>query len=219
MGANVLILDDAFQHRDVMRDINIVLIDAARPFGNGFLLPAGPLREPLSVLERADIIIAVGTADHYGSKSFDLTEFENKIRPFNRYAPVFYAIRKPTALCRGGAGSVYSPGHLKGKKICAFSGIANPAAFKKTLMFLDADVVRFIAFPDHHHYNNTDVKQLQDAFDHAGAEFMVTTEKDAVKLDQFPFFLNGLLILTIEMDILPSRDALERLIILKLHTP
>jgi tetraacyldisaccharide 4'-kinase len=86
-------------------------------------------------------------------------------------------------------------------------------------MFLGADVVRFIAFPDHHHYNSNDVKQLQDAFDRAGAEFMVTTEKDAVKLDQFPFFLNGLLILTIEMDILPSRDALERLIILKLQTP
>jgi tetraacyldisaccharide-1-P 4'-kinase len=63
------------------------------------------------------------------------------------------------------------------------------------------------------------VKQLQDAFDRAGAEFTVTTEKDAIKLDQFPFFLNGLLMLTIEMDILPSRDALERLIILKLQTP
>ena len=219
MGANVLILDDAFQHRDVMRDINIVLIDAARPFGNGFLLPAGPLREPLSALERADIIIAVGTADHYGSKSFDRTEFENKIRPFNRYAPVFYAIRKPTALRQGGAGPVYPPGDLKGKKICAFSGIANPAAFKKTLMFLGADVVRFIAFTDHHHYNSTDVKQLQDAFDRTGAEFMVTTEKDAIKLDPFPFFLNGLLILTIEMDILSAREAFEALLLGKLQIP
>jgi tetraacyldisaccharide 4'-kinase len=217
MGANVLILDDAFQHRDVMRDINIVLIDAARPFGNGFLLPAGPLREPLSALERADIIIAMGTADHYGSKSFDLTEFQNKIRPFNKYAPVFYAIRKPTALRKGGAGSVYPPGDLKGKKICAFSGIANPAAFKKTLMFLDADVVRFIAFTDHHPYNNTDVKQLQDAFDRAGAEFMVTTEKDVIKLDPFPFFLKDLLILTIEMDILSAREAFETLLLGKLQ--
>jgi tetraacyldisaccharide-1-P 4'-kinase len=61
------------------------------------------------------------------------------------------------------------------------------------------------------------VKKLQDAFDRAGAEFMVTTEKDAIKLDQFPFFLNGLLMLTIEMDILSAREAFETLLLGKLQ--
>jgi tetraacyldisaccharide 4'-kinase len=210
LNADVLILDDGFQHRHLFRDIDIVLLNAANPFGNGNLLPAGPLREPSSALKRADIIIATGTYD-------DVTTSRTPMLPDGVHAPVFKCYYQPRSLLRGNPETAFPPELVRGKKICAFAGIGNPMAFEKTLAALGADVAVFIPFPDHHRYTEQDVGLIDEQARQCRAEMIVTTEKDKVKLERFDVFLSGIYALRVEMEFLSGREDFERLILEKLN--
>ena len=212
LNADVLILDDGFQHRQLARDIDIVLLHAANPFGNGRLLPAGPLREPVSVLKRADIIIETGTYD-------DVAAHASIVLPVGVRAPAFRCYYKPRSLLQGGRDAVLPLEIIRGKKICAFAGIGNPGTFKKTLAALGTDLAVFIAFPDHHRYTQADVSLISERARQCGAEMIVTTEKDRIKLEAFDVFLNGVCALRIEMDFLSAREDFEKLILEKLKNP
>jgi tetraacyldisaccharide 4'-kinase len=195
-GADVLVLDDAFQHRRLHRDIDIVLVDAGRPFGNGFLLPRGPLREPAGALRRADLIVRIGLAEQ-GVPADPIVALD--VGP----AEIFSGRREPRDLY-GADGSSLPLAALRGKRIAAFAGIASPDAFRKMLERLRAQVVRFLAFPDHHPYRNEDVAGIRRAAVEAGAEAIVTTEKDGVRLEAFPGFLSELKQLRIAITMSPS---------------
>jgi tetraacyldisaccharide 4'-kinase len=210
LGADVLILDDGFQHRQIARNIDIVLLDSANPFGNGLLFPAGPLREPLSALKRADIIIATGTYD-------DVATPRPMMLPDGVQAPVFKSYYQPRNLLHGARETAFPPELVKGKKICAFAGIGNPLAFEKTLAALGADVAVFIPFPDHHRYTEQDVGLIDEKARQCRAEMIVTTEKDKVKLERFDVFLSGIYALRIEMEFLSAREDFERLLLEKLN--
>lgn len=212
LHADVLILDDGFQHRQLARDIDIVLLHAANPFGNGRLLPAGPLREPISALKRADIIIETGTYD-------DLAAHTSIALPVDVRTPAFRCYYKPRSLLRGGRDTVFPLEIIKGKKICAFAGIGNPGTFKKTLAALGAALAVFIAFPDHHRYTRADVSLISERARQCGAEMIVTTEKDRIKMEAFDIFLNGVYALRIEMDFLSAREDFEKLILEKFKNP
>ena len=199
-GIDVLILDDAFQHRQIHRDINILLMDARRPAGNGRILPAGPLREPVSAVHRADIIVMTG-----GNKEA-LPLQTSAVSPsgtvMSQNIPLFRGLHRPLGFISGEKTDDVLPcDHIRGKRICAFAGIGSPEAFRNTLAGLGGHIVSFLAFPDHHHYTRQDVYAINEAAGRGAAELIVTTEKDGVKLDAYPDFKGAVLMLRIAMDI------------------
>jgi len=192
-GANVLILDDAFQHRSLRRSLDVVLIDAARPFGNGSMLPRGPLREKPEGLRRAHVIIRTGAE-------------ENAMEPTPGLfgLPCFRGYRRAEALVGAGTGQVFPVEDIRGRKGCAFAGIGRPDSFRESLAGLGAQVVSFRPFDDHHPYGPGDLDDLLRLAAASGAGLIVTTEKDAVRLADFPDFLAELFFLRIGMEITPA---------------
>jgi tetraacyldisaccharide 4'-kinase len=196
-GADALILDDAFQHRSLFRDIDILLLDAARPFGNGFLLPRGPLREPPTSLHRADILLRTGDAEN-----------EEPLREAAS-VPSFRAIHKPQGIVAGGTNRIETVEALRGQKVLAFAGIGSPESFRRSLAGLGAAVVGFQAFPDHHPYDLSDIEYLRRLAEKSGAARIVTTEKDGIRLADFPDFLTELFLLRVAMEITPAGQFSE----------
>ena len=212
-GANVLILDDAFQHRSLMRDIDIVLLDEQRPLGNGFVLPRGELREPPRALRRADIVLLTGSEK--GDSPVDIDSPNDQHRKSGSYLsdkPMFRAYRKPRDFIKGITKAVYPLDYIKGKKIVAFAGIADPDAFRRTIMSIGGQIVGFIPFPDHHSYRSDDIAAIREAISDASADIVITTGKDGIKLIDFPELLHDVFILRIDMAILPAGGSFESLI-------
>jgi tetraacyldisaccharide 4'-kinase len=210
-NVDVIILDDAFQHRSLERDLDIVLLDGERPFGNGFMLPRGTLREPKEALQRAHVVVVAGNDNDKGAKGD-----HSPVRAYTD-APLFFAARKPKAVIDGKNGEERPPEYLKGKKICAFSGIAHPESFRETLQSLGGTIVAFIPFPDHHVYGKKDIADIGRRSAESSAELVITTEKDGMKLVDFPHFFQDMYLLRIEMEIIGSDDEFTRTILERLR--
>lgn len=170
-----IILDDGFQHIRLARDLDILLVDGQAGFGNGYLLPRGILREPMAGLKRATAAFVKG-GNLNASDSEALKKPEIPVLKFN-YRPA--KLRD----LRGGFAS--DTALLNGKKVLAVAGIAGPESFFKTLAGLNAAIVKTIVYPDHHDYTRTDVEKIKAEASRSGADIIVTTEKDGVKLDRF----------------------------------
>jgi tetraacyldisaccharide 4'-kinase len=192
-GADVLILDDAFQHRALFRNLDMVLIDTAHPFGNGFILPRGPLREMPEALRRAHLIIRTGAE----------TDPTDPLRGASGL-PSFRGIHRPRGLVEAKTGRILPLAELKGLRVCAFAGIGRPEAFRKSLTGLGAELASFRAFPDHHPYSRADIDALLRLAGENGAGRIVTTEKDAVRLADHPDFRREIFLLRIGMEISPA---------------
>ncbi len=180
-GADVLILDDGFQHRRIARDLDIVLVDALWPFGAGHLLPRGLLREPLRALRRADFLL-ITRANLSGADP--VKEIRSRLR---RLAPGV-----PTACCaitvRGlrplkGADAL-PPTELKQGRWAAFCGVGNPEGFLSTLREAGCDPAVMAVFPDHARYTRRQVEGVLGRAAEAGCDRVVTTEKDATKVER-----------------------------------
>jgi tetraacyldisaccharide 4'-kinase len=177
--AQVLIMDDGFQHRRLHRDIDIVTIDAMQPFGYGKILPAGLLREPVSALKRAQAVIL--TRCDLVSRN-NLAELTGAISRINPNLIVAQTIHSPVWAVSGDKQIPVE--ELKGKKIYAFCGIANPQAFLATVGVVGADIVGSKIYDDHHNYTVNDVNDIYRDAAKAGARIILTTEKDYNKLSQ-----------------------------------
>lgn len=197
-GADILILDDAFQHRALYRDLDIVLIDAASPFGNGRLLPGGPLREPAKALNRAHLLIRTG-----GSRG------PEQPLPEIPEMPSFRGFHRPLGVVEGRTGRLLPAASLQGQKVCAFAGIGRPEAFRRSLNDLAPEIVSFRTFPDHHPYSLPDLDSLRRLAAKTGADRIVTTEKDGIRLVDFPDFLTEVSLLRIGMEITPADPFAE----------
>lgn len=193
-GAEVLLLDDGFQHHRLARDVEIVLFDGAG-LGNGCILPRGPLREPLGALRYAD---AIGVVD--GPLP---AEDEARLKRLAPGALRFAARRRPAWLRPLGGGAAASPSSLAGVEVGMLAGIARPEGLRRTLEALGARVIRERVFPDHHRYRPADVTDLDR---HGGV--WVTTEKDALKLPATWMAGVRVLVLGIELEV----EAPERLL-------
>ena len=173
-GVDVIVLDDGFQHRRLVRDLDLVLVDATCPFGPGAarraLLPRGLLREPPGALARADALIVM-RCDLVPAE--ELAALERELAALAPRRPIARARHAPLRLWRAGEPS--DAGALRGLAVDLVSGIGNPAAFEATVRALGAQVVEHRAFPDHHAYRPGDLEGL-------GARPIVTTAKDGVKL-------------------------------------
>ncbi len=207
LGADLLILDDAFQHRSLFRDIDIVLLDSERPFGNGFLLPRGSLREPAKALKRANIIVLTGIDREEEKRTIDI-DFPP--------TPIFGGYHRPKGLIKGNKNDIYPLEYMEGKKVCAFAGIAKPESFRETIETLGAKVVAFTTFPDHHRYTTDNLEEIKKSSSNSSAEITVTTEKDGIKLIDFPEFFRDIFQLRIEMEIINHHSKFEDIIMSKL---
>lgn len=176
-GADCLVLDDGFQHRRLARDLDIVLVDALDPWGGGRLLPAGNLREPLTALRRADLIIITraNQVDEYA-----LEFIEQRLHSLAPRAPVVPATVEPTVIYADEAPrEVNELGFCVVLPVC---GIGNPASFVKLVDDLAGYVAPAVRFRDHHRYADRDVEKIRRAAERWEADLVLTTRKDWVKL-------------------------------------
>jgi tetraacyldisaccharide 4'-kinase len=193
--ANLILLDDGFQHRRLDRDVDLVLLDAGAPFGNGYLLPRGPLREPLEGLERADGFILTRSREPARDKAelqallgglpggvalaarpiFTVGYGATVYRP---EAPVADAIRPQGSTNERGEGTL----SLDGLEIAGFSGLARNDWFRASLEREGARILAWREFPDHHTYSPRDLAGAAALAAEAGAKALVTTEKDLARI-------------------------------------
>jgi len=181
-GVDVIILDDGFQHRALDRDLDIVMMNGEQPPEEILMLPAGLRREPLRGLRRADVVAVTGL--HNGRNGVEVeyrkdghtskSQLERGLKIGVNTVPL--ALRKIF-----GDGAV-DWNLLNGKTCIAFSGIANPERYEKCLYSLGLKVKEFIRFPDHHSFSGNDVEKIQESVNKHKPEFVITTEKDSVRL-------------------------------------
>jgi tetraacyldisaccharide 4'-kinase len=198
---DALILDDGFQHVRIGRDLDIVTIDATNPWGAGRLLPAGILREPIKSLGRADCIILTRTSNTINAG------LQERIRQATD-APIFCSttvFRRVTAL--DSLENAIEEETLRKQPISAFCGIGNPNAFFKQLREEGFDLQHTEAFRDHHKYSQTDIDLVSRRAADAGAQALITTAKDAVKLESMRFGL-PCYVVEIEMQVLEAERLL-----------
>ncbi|MBW2060377.1 MAG: tetraacyldisaccharide 4'-kinase [Deltaproteobacteria bacterium] len=198
-----LILDDAFQHLKLKRDVNLLLLDATQPWGNGWILPAGPLREPRSQASRTTAFLITRAEQ----EPQQLREELGKDFPGR---PVFSARYRPVSLTRLLGGGQEDPGRMAGQRVLAFCGLARPHDFLNTLTGLGAEVAGFVDWPDHFQARRSDLLSLAAKARELGVTKAVTTTKDAVKLSTRELSKWGLpleiWVLGVELEVLDRED-------------
>ncbi len=204
--AQTIILDDGFQHFRIERDLDILVVDCLDPFGGDQLLPRGGLRESPSQAERADLVILTRT-DQVDKTT--LHNLKSRLTDLSQGKPIVETVHQPTHLRSLGNKQKQDLEWLRGKKINAFCGLGNPEGFRKTLEALGADICLFRAFPDHHPYTRTDIERLNLEAQEFMADFLVTTEKDSLKLHQ-EGIEKPVYILRIDIEVTRGEDHLER---------
>jgi tetraacyldisaccharide 4'-kinase len=178
LESEVLVLDDGFQHRRLARDLDILLIDATNPWGHGYLLPRGLLRESPRGLKRAGVVLLTRCDQVTGEAVKRIRERVTQLAP---QAAVVETTHRPVGLVNGEQES--GLGQLKERQVAAFCGLGNPEAFRRTLIGLGAIVGGFRIYPDHHAYTREDVEELRRwANGQPDDALMLTTQKDLVKL-------------------------------------
>lgn len=184
-GAEVAILDDGYQHWQLERDLDILLVDAVNVFGNGYILPRGTLREPISHISRADICLMT-KVDQAAAGSCDY--IRETVHRYNPEARIVESIHQPrcfiplTEWYVNIASQGIDIAQMRGKRIMAVSAIGNPASFEQTLSDLGAVIIESLRYPDHHDYAMSEMTDIFQQAENAGAEAIVITEKDAVKI-------------------------------------
>lgn len=204
---DVLLLDDGFQHLALHRDVDVVLVDASEPAGLLAFLPAGRLREPISALARAHAVLLTRAEVERGVNAVMavLEKVTLRRRPWLMQFVTEGLVNVAT-------GEQIDPGHVKGRPALAVSGIGNPSSFRRLLEGLGALVLDELRFPDHHVYTSGDVDHIKAQAARSGAEYILTTEKDAVKLaallsDAEPFWA-----IRLKTEMMERKAELEKLI-------
>lgn len=207
-ACDTLILDDGFQYLRLRPHINIVLVDSTSPFSNHYMLPRGLLREPIKNIERADYIFLTKSDGNTA-----LRHLKSFLKEHNRRAEIIECRHHPKYF-----ENVFIPSQnipldtLKGKRIATVSGIANPASFEGFLTQLGAEILTTKRFADHHRFN---LQELVDFVNEAQAldvDYIITTEKDAVRMPRIDNLQTQMLFLRIEIDILSGQESFEQCI-------
>ena len=180
-GVDVIVLDDGFQHARLDRRVDIVLVDALNPFGGGYPLPLGRLREPLAGLSRADMFVV--TRSEAGRVAQAAEHF---LRRWNPRAPVFHARAQPESWVSAATGETVAADALPYARVAAFCGLGNPQYFWSTLAALGLQTAVRIEFEDHHTYKPGELRYMGRQFRDDGVEAILTTEKDLVNLYEDP---------------------------------
>ena len=219
-NAKVLVLDDGFQHRRLARDLDIVMIDCTCPFGYDHILPRGLLRESKTQLRRAHVAVLsrcdMIENDELAQLQTQIEQLLQNPKDKSELPPklIVHSQHQPVALLASN-GSKHPPEELQGKKVFAFCGIGNPQAFEDTLTKLGGDLIGHYLFSDHYVYDDLDANLLRDWRSQYNADWLVTTEKDWVKLKDIPPIasIKELFWLKIETRITQGKEELGRTIL------
>ena len=210
LHAEVIIMDDGYQHWQLNRDLDIVLVDTLNLFGNGNLLPRGILREPLSHLNRADMFLFTKSDQ---SSQLTRTSLAENIRQYNTEAPIVESIHHPKEFVeiadwyKGIQQNPLPLEELKGKRVMVFSAIGNPSSFEQNVSGCDLDIVEAIRYPDHHDYGMLEMQYIAERASTLKADALITTGKDAVKIPtEFIYFNRDIPLYVMNMDIMITRN-------------
>lgn len=175
-GITAFVLDDAFQHRKVKRDLDIVCVDATKPFGNKKVLPSGILREPLENLKRADAIVITraNLVENIESLKVEISKYTN--------APIFISHNKFSNFTEINNSKKTQHSALGTRHSLAFCALGNPNNFFEQLQRENFNLTATETFPDHHFYSQKDIEKIEEKAQQTNAEILITTAKDAVKL-------------------------------------
>lgn len=201
-GSEVFVLDDGFQHLALHRDCDIVLMDARRPLGNGFLLPLGPLREPAAGLRRAQALVLTRAKE---AASVERTAAS--LRALCPGIPLFFADHVPMSLVLPSDGQRLPPEALLGRRVTAFAGIGRPEALEETLRGLGARILAFTPFPDHRRLSRERIQALSEKGRAMGSDYVLTTEKDWFRMEGLLKGRPGWGYLTVSFRILSDQEA------------
>lgn len=212
LETQVILMDDGFQHRHLHRDLDVVLIDATCPFGFGYLLPRGLLREPVANLRRANVVIITRTDQVPRS---DLDKVFATVKKYNSAAPVLTCIHRPSGLLQYPS-NVSPIKTLKGKQVGVLSGIGNPDAFHKTVSSSGAEIVGTHTLRDHADFGRETIQQIVAWIETLGPiDCVVCTHKDLVKLQTDQLAGKQILALLIDAmfeDSIPLESKLEEIL-------
>lgn len=210
---DVILLDDAFQHLRLERDIDLVLLDRSRPLGNGYLLPRGPLREPLAALSRGDAFIFTRADGAAGALPVRLRNriagkpsFETVHRPY--IAAVICPTSVPPAAPSAGL-EPPSMAALENRRVFLFSGIARGKDFRETIREHGAVIAASLEFGDHHAYSAADLDKIRKAASDSRAEIMITTEKDFARIGGDKVWPMELYVIGVRIDFRERADEFE----------
>lgn len=202
-GCDTLVLDDGFQYLPLKGQLNLLLVDKTNPFGNGHLLPRGILREPIKHLRRASYVFLTKSNGERDQ------ELEAVIQRHNPGVDVIECAHRPQYLQRLGSDERQSLSFLKGRRVLSFCGIATPESFEKFLRDFGAILVERERFLDHYRYGEEDFVELTALAQQEGAECLVTTEKDAVRIPEDRPWDLPLYYLRLEIDILQGASDFD----------
>jgi tetraacyldisaccharide 4'-kinase len=205
---DVIVLDDGFQHLKLQRDLDLVLLDYRKPFGNGHLLPRGVMREPASALFCASAIIL--TRSDTVNDNEKLSSLK-KLRFYERKKPVYRTFHHPFVYkIINGEKKVFeknmqealrqNPDGIKGRTVFAFSGLADNHSFRQTVKSLKCNLSGFMEFPDHHQYSERDLDEILSAAKKSMSECIITTEKDYVRIAHKIDWPDDLFVIGIKID-------------------
>ena len=201
---HIILLDDAYQHRRLHRDFDIVLVDASVGFGRKLLLPAGFLREPVKNLNRADLI--------WFTRIDQSNNFDKLASQVKRYtsSPMLTSEHRVKSIIQAKTNKQFQISHLNQKRVLLFSGIAYPPSFEKTVNGLGAKVVHHLIFSDHYQYQQKDITKIIKKAANFGADIILTTEKDFIRIINLIQNINNLFYVTIDIWIGHYYDTLKQ---------
>jgi tetraacyldisaccharide 4'-kinase len=200
-GASVIVLDDGFQNRTISKNLEILAVSARAPWGNGRLFPRGQLRESLSSLRRSHVVVVTNP-----SGDDEVDAITRTLRLQDSPAPVVTARYEALEARRAVDGARLPLSELRGRRLLGFGGLASPRSFMETLRGLGVPLAGFVEFGDHHWYGEADLAEVTRRARLAGAEGLITTEKDAVRLRELALPRLPLWVLTVRM-VLASGQA------------
>ena len=210
LQAEVIIMDDGYQHWQLKRDLDIVLVDTLNMFGNGCLLPRGILREPLNHLDRADMFLFTKSDQ---SSQLTRTSLTDNIRRYNTEAPIVECIHHAKEFVeiadwyKGIQQNRLPLEDLRGKRVMVFSAIGNPSSFEQNVSGCGLEIVEAIRYPDHHDYGMLEMQYIGERASELNADALITTGKDAVKIPtEFIYFNRDIPLYVMNMDIMVTRN-------------
>lgn len=215
MNAQVIIMDDGYQHWQLERDLDIVLVDTLNMFGNGCVLPRGTLREPLQNLDRGDIFLLTKTDQ---SSRLSRMQLRKTIGKYNAKAPIVESVHHPKNFVeiadwyKGIVQNCKDLGELQGKNVMVFSAIGNPSSFEQTLSSIGLNILEAVRYPDHHDYGMLEMQYINELASRKEAVAMITTAKDAVKIPTEFIYSERkipLYILNMEIQVTDGMDKIE----------
>lgn len=209
-GCDTLLLDDGFQYWRLRgRRTDVVLVDAQQPFGNGFMLPRGTLREPPSHLRRANVVFLTKVDRSNAARSRSVDDLRAKVAQLNPNAEIIECVHRPLYFENVFSGERHGLDIVQGRQVASLSGIAQPESFESKLVELGAEIVLARRFADHHRFDQQEILEAINRAKKRGATCLLTTQKDAVRFPKIDRRDLPILFMRVEIQVIAGAEGFE----------